>query len=126
MTQHNQTDPRWITRDNPALGTAVLVIEKPDGSFQINYYPDVAYRRSQRLAIKAIAFKWVPHHVATLEELQRSQCLGLGCVQRCAKPGCVCVETVCRGGDDRWSGTFPGSFPVVTQPTVGILVTANR
>ena len=115
MTLHNQTDPAWATQDGVALGTGILVFGLPGQTLRTEFQPDLPYELVRHLAAGALAFKWVPHAVASLEELRHSRCLGLSCVQRCAKPGCLCIADACTrpadgdgAGWDRYSGPVSG------------------
>ena len=89
----DQTPDEWLTiyavSSNPeASGTGLFLFPGPAGKAIL---PDLTYEGCIRKADQetAKAFKWVPHVIASIEEIQATRC-GDRCNRRCIKPGCIC------------------------------------
>ena len=79
LRARNQTNPEWLRGiDDGTLGTGIFLI--PDvsknevGAVQKVVVPDLTYEDCVRRGQAAIAFKWVPHMVASFEQLTTGVC----------------------------------------------------
>jgi hypothetical protein len=78
----NQTEEKWLEFSNPEdLGTGIFLIPdvKSDkfGAAQKLVVPDITYPQCVQRGMFTIAFKWVPHSVASASELE------VPCEQQC-------------------------------------------
>lgn len=86
----NQTERRWVeaTSDDDE-GTGIFLKQgspTPIKSFE----QDMTYAECVARGQSAIAFKWVPHDIASFSALQAAGCGNRRCVDFCVKPGCIC------------------------------------
>lgn len=93
MPLDNQTLDEWLNLPGvgmgpTSLGTGLFIYSFKPGK---DIEPDVTYDECKKLADgkDAKAFKWVPHIVASLDEIKQTAC-GQRCNRSCVKPGCVC------------------------------------
>ena len=99
----NQTDPGALIQGKPNdLGTGVFAIPDPTssdyGATRKVLVDGLTYQECVKRGLSTVAFKWVPHkHGAQAPELKDSICAiaGARCVDRCAPPGCLCVNGIC-------------------------------
>jgi hypothetical protein len=97
MALFNQTPSEWQPEPNStALGTGVILeaVTQEDGRtatqvLQATYVEDVTFEQCQSYALDKVAFKWIPHSVASIFELRTNACGGR-CVDSCVVPGCIC------------------------------------
>jgi hypothetical protein len=91
LTPDDQTPDEWldfIANDPQALGTGLYLITTGAAKeYQSKIYYDNV--RSTAVAGNFFAFKWVPHSVATEQQLLQDICQAR-CAKRCFKPGCLC------------------------------------
>jgi hypothetical protein len=92
---HNQTEPAWLIQATPdSLGTGLFLRRLgPPGvaDYQVTPELQVTYPAAVVAGQTALAFKWVPHHVAS-EDLVLKQMGSCGalCARTCVRYGCVC------------------------------------
>jgi hypothetical protein len=93
----NQTNDDWLelptVANNPnAKGTGVYLIQA--GGHK-DYARDITYTAmlSRDAKEKFFAFAWVPHAVATLQQIQQPPCTGR-CSKTCKRPGCLCDRSI--------------------------------
>jgi hypothetical protein len=103
LAVQNQTDPAVLSQGKPDdLGTGVFAIPDPTspdyGATTKILVDDITYQECVKRGHATVAFKWVPHKNGAMDsELKDSKCAiaGARCVDRCAPPGCMCVNGVC-------------------------------
>lgn len=75
---HNQTEQSWLENLEPdALGTGVLLIQGDDKAseeVQKTFMQNITYDQCIQHGKNAVAFKWVPHKLASYEELINTTC----------------------------------------------------
>jgi hypothetical protein len=73
---HNQTEQSWIKNLKPTtLGTGVILECSEDtGAVQKIFVQNITYEQCLHRGKDAYAFKWVPHQIATYEELISTTC----------------------------------------------------
>jgi hypothetical protein len=93
----NQTRDEWlelpvVANDPNAKGTGVYI---PQAGGMKDYAIDITYDNmlSRDSAEKFYAFSWVPHAVATLQQIQSPPCSGR-CSKTCKRPGCLCERSI--------------------------------
>ena len=68
----DQTEPDWLEQANKNdLGTGIF-LEKANGSVQKRYIENITYDECSKLGKNSIAFKWVPHFIASAQELKNN------------------------------------------------------
>lgn len=95
----NQTREEWLelpqVAENPmALGTGAVLSkpsEKKELIAEITYEDILERDRSTNF----YAFAWVPHAVASYEQVRNASCGGR-CSQTCKRPGCLCNRSIGR------------------------------
>lgn len=102
LTQQNQTDPKWLDKSDPdKKGTGLFVIAdvstvEPDAITTV-VIENITYKQCVGHGYLAIAFKWVPHNIATLQQMRGAPpCDGEDCVYTCVENGCMCINFKCR------------------------------
>ena len=99
----NQTDPGLLKQgEEAALGTGVFAVPDPlsseFGATTNVFVDELTYQECVKRGFATVAFKWVPYKDGSRDpELKDSKCTiaGARCVDRCAPPGCLCVNGVC-------------------------------
>jgi hypothetical protein len=93
----NQTKEEWlelptVANDPNAKGTGVYLLQ-PGGAK--DYAPNIFYDEllSRDAAEQFYAFAWVPHVVATFQQIQQPPCHGR-CSRTCKRPGCLCDRSI--------------------------------
>jgi hypothetical protein len=93
----NQTKDEWLelpmVADDPnPKGTGVYLLQAGGSK---DYAPDVTYDDllARDAAEKFYAFAWVPHAVATFQQIQQPPCAGR-CSKTCKRPGCLCDRSI--------------------------------
>jgi hypothetical protein len=92
----NQTSDEWLeaANDPSAMGTGVFLL-KAGGTkaYAVGIsYDDLLVRDKKE---KFYAFAWVPHGVATFQQVQQTACAGR-CNKACKRPGCLCDRSIGR------------------------------
>jgi hypothetical protein len=94
MNPDNQTPDEWLALDDVrldqenALGTGLFL---HSAQTRKEIVPNLTYDRCVKRAFEANAkaFKWIPHVVATSNDVRDTPC-NERCNRRCMKPGCIC------------------------------------
>ncbi|WOH58511.1 hypothetical protein [Bradyrhizobium sp. BWC-3-1] len=93
----NQTQEAWlelptVANYSEALGTGVYL---PFAGGSKEYLLDITYDDllSKDEAQKYYAFAWVPHAVATHQQVKQPTCTGR-CSKTCKRPGCLCDRSI--------------------------------
>jgi hypothetical protein len=94
----NQTKDEWfllpaVAGSDDALGTGVALVKPRDDTKK--FYPDISYEGIIKIdeEQKFFAFMWVPHAVASYDQVISTTCGGR-CSQTCKKPGCICDRSI--------------------------------
>ena len=76
----NQTEQDWLENLEPnALGTGLFLL--PDvhsdksGATRGVFVPDITYIQCVQRGWRTISFKWIPHAVASIDQLKNSRCI---------------------------------------------------
>jgi hypothetical protein len=100
--QHNQTRPEWLTRpagvQGEVKGTGVFVVPAPDkGILEVRkiLVEGIGYRESLKRAEGCVAFKWVPSHVRSNEQLSADSCDGFCLSMSDCNGACACIGGIC-------------------------------
>lgn len=84
---NDQTDLSWVKPD--ITGTGIFLFERNPRPADKVLMPGITYQQCLERGASALAFKWVPTHIADYATLAGTQC-GERCVRTCTKPGCIC------------------------------------
>jgi len=102
QTLTNQTHASWLEyADEENLGTGLFLIRQ-GGGYRKDLIPDITYHDlSLRLTElrEVVAFKWIPHIVATLLDVKKAlnnRCGNGRCRQTCIRIGCTCTKGQCQ------------------------------
>jgi hypothetical protein len=93
----NQTRDEWleppiVANDPNAMGTGVVLRQArgtKDYVLHISYDDMLAKGAKEQF----FAFAWVPHGIATFQQIQQTPCSGR-CSKTCKRPGCLCDRSV--------------------------------
>ncbi|MCW1994792.1 hypothetical protein [Bradyrhizobium diazoefficiens] len=93
----NQTQEAWlelpaVANDPNAKGTGVYL---PFAGGSKEYLQDITYDDllNNDAAQTYYAFAWVPHAVATFQQVKQPACTGR-CSKTCKRPGCLCDRSI--------------------------------
>jgi hypothetical protein len=102
MAPENQTRSEWLKTavDNIAdqPGTGVFLVPAPDIGpleFRKILVPNIGYRETAKRAVGCPAFKWIPSHLGTQEQLVTLSCESISCV---SSDDCLGLACLCSGG----------------------------
>lgn len=69
----NQTNPEWLKQaTQQSLGTGVFLNKTSNQSKEKVYIENITYSKCLELGEGYVAFKWVPHFIASAQELKNS------------------------------------------------------
>ena len=95
VIMNNQTNPSWILNlQTSQLGTGLFML--PDvandnfAAMIVQAVKNLVYSDCLRRGAFAVAFKWVPHNIASYDDLMKAACHPHLCVATCVEPGCMC------------------------------------
>lgn len=73
---NDQTEPVWLTDNTPGeLGTGMLYFRDASApAGQKQYIRNITYQGCKLRSTSARAMKWIPHRIATLEEVTQGGC----------------------------------------------------
>jgi hypothetical protein len=100
----NQTDPKWLNPADPdELGTGLFLVadvqttEQPLATKR-EPVKDLTYLACIQRGHLTIAFKWIPHRIASYSTIANKVCNPEPCVLTCVEAGCICdpVSGVCK------------------------------
>jgi hypothetical protein len=93
----NQTRDEWITQRDVQRGTGIFVRQYSGGATRPKEFVEsLSYDECIIQGAEALAFKWVPHSVASVSELKAMPCPREECVDTCVRPACVCIDKLCQ------------------------------
>lgn len=100
QTVQNQTSSAHLTSSPVGtLGTGVFLLadvrSTSDGGVRKEFVENLTYEDCVERGRLALAFKWVPHAIATESSVKKTPC-GDPCVDTCIALGCLCFEGKCR------------------------------
>ncbi len=72
----NQTEKEWLSKNSPQdLGTGVFLFSDDDGqNTRKVFVENITYDECLQRGETAFVFKWVPHRVASYEDITKTSC----------------------------------------------------